>query len=376
MWRRRRPVEDADGEEDDDARRSRRARTAATIVRIGTSELRRRRCSSSSSYMPAVLSAAIGGAAYRNPRIGRLPIAHLASIRPPRGTGGMYRRLARIAPPSRQIHGAGAICRIGGVRPLRPKSAYGLCLARFRNMRNRPVLAPAKAYAAGAVPGCWDEAEVGWLNAGGADRGADVKKAFMRRAGTVSGRRRAGGSAAPASAAQPQPWEITLQPAASPIMEMIHSFNNGLLIVMALIVALRPGLLVYVHGPLQRARQPGAVEDQPQHADRGHLDGRADPDPGRHRGPSFSLLFAEHDPARAIAGYDPDRRRSPSRRPAASGTGPTNIPTTATSRSNSLMLTEEDAPPIRSPARACSPSTTSWSCRSAPSSACRSPAPT
>jgi cytochrome c oxidase subunit 2 len=40
-------------------------------------------------------------------------------------------------------------------------------------------------------------------------------------------------SAGPASAAQPQPWEITLQPAASPIMAMIHSFNNGTLIVVS-----------------------------------------------------------------------------------------------------------------------------------------------
>ena len=35
---------------------------------------------------------------------------------------------------------------------------------------------------------------------------------------------------APALAAQPQPWEITLQPDGSPIMEMIHAFNNGTLI--------------------------------------------------------------------------------------------------------------------------------------------------
>ena len=30
---------------------------------------------------------------------------------------------------------------------------------------------------------------------------------------------------------QPQPWQIGFQPAATPIMEMIHRFNNGLLIV-------------------------------------------------------------------------------------------------------------------------------------------------
>src|SRR5687767_10921457 len=46
-------------------------------------------------------------------------------------------------------------------------------------------------------------------------------------------------------AAQPEPWQIGLQPAASPIMEMIHSFNNGLLIVMALITLFVLALLLY-----------------------------------------------------------------------------------------------------------------------------------
>src|SRR6476660_3433334 len=36
---------------------------------------------------------------------------------------------------------------------------------------------------------------------------------------------------AAAGASQPRPWEMNLQPAASPIAEMIHRFNNGLLIV-------------------------------------------------------------------------------------------------------------------------------------------------
>ena len=46
-------------------------------------------------------------------------------------------------------------------------------------------------------------------------------------------------------AAQPEPWQIGLQPAASPIMEMIHSFNNGLLIVMTLITLFVLALLLY-----------------------------------------------------------------------------------------------------------------------------------
>ena len=113
--------------------------------------------------------------------------------------------------------------------------------------------------------------------------------------------------AAPAHATQPEPWEIDLQPAASPIMEMIHAFNNGILIVVALIVIFVLALLLIV---IMR------------------FNVRANPVPSRtsHNTlievlwtivpililvgiaiPSFSLLFAEHDPARAIPGYDPEK---------------------------------------------------------------------
>jgi cytochrome c oxidase subunit 2 len=107
----------------------------------------------------------------------------------------------------------------------------------------------------------------------------------------------------------PQPWQITLQPAASPIMAMVHRFNDGLLIVVALITIFVLGLLVYVMV---------------------RFNARANPVPSRttHNTlievawtvvpililvgiavPSFSLLFAEHDPARAIAGFDPAKDR-------------------------------------------------------------------
>jgi cytochrome c oxidase subunit 2 len=108
-----------------------------------------------------------------------------------------------------------------------------------------------------------------------------------------------------AGATQPEPWQIGLQPAATPIMEMIHHFNNGLLVVVALIVVFVLALLLYI---ILR------------------FNVRANPVPSRttHNTlieviwtvvpililvgiavPSFALLFAEHDPARAIAGYDP-----------------------------------------------------------------------
>lgn len=110
----------------------------------------------------------------------------------------------------------------------------------------------------------------------------------------------------PASA-EPQNWEINLQPAATPIMEMIHRFNNGVLVVLTLIVILVLSLLVYCMV---------------------RFNARANPVPSRtsHNTlveviwtvvpililvgiavPSFALLFAEHDPARAIAGYDPEK---------------------------------------------------------------------
>ncbi|MCB1486646.1 MAG: cytochrome c oxidase subunit II [Bauldia sp.] len=115
------------------------------------------------------------------------------------------------------------------------------------------------------------------------------------------------GTAGPALATQPKPWEINLQPAGSPIMQMIHSFNNGLLIVVTLIVLLVLALLVVV---MLRFNE------------------RANPEPSKtsHNTlievvwtvlpililvgvavPSFSLLIAEHDPARAVQNYDPEK---------------------------------------------------------------------
>ena len=41
-----------------------------------------------------------------------------------------------------------------------------------------------------------------------------------------------------ADVTQPEPWQMGLQPAATPIMEMIHRFNDGLLVVVTLIVLL------------------------------------------------------------------------------------------------------------------------------------------
>jgi cytochrome c oxidase subunit 2 len=108
-----------------------------------------------------------------------------------------------------------------------------------------------------------------------------------------------------ALAAQPEPWQIGLQPAASPIMEMIHRFNNGLLIVVTLITLFVLGLLLFCMIRFNARSHP--VPSRTSHNTLVEvvwtvlpiliLVGIAVP--------SFALLFAQHDPARAIPGYDP-----------------------------------------------------------------------
>lgn len=112
-------------------------------------------------------------------------------------------------------------------------------------------------------------------------------------------------SAVPAFAAEPQPWQVWHQPAASPIMEMIHRFNGGLTIVVTVIVVFVLALLLYVMMRFSAKRNP--VPSKTSHNTLVEvvwtilpiliLVGIAVP--------SFSLLFAEHDPARAIPGFDP-----------------------------------------------------------------------
>jgi cytochrome c oxidase subunit 2 len=117
------------------------------------------------------------------------------------------------------------------------------------------------------------------------------------------------GLAGVASAAQPQPWEVNLQPAATPIMGMIHAFNNGVLVVVTAIVLFVMVLLVYVMVRFNARANP--VPSKVSHNTLIEviwtvvpiliLVGIAVP--------SFALLFAEHDPARAIQGFDPAKDR-------------------------------------------------------------------
>lgn len=114
------------------------------------------------------------------------------------------------------------------------------------------------------------------------------------------------GFAGPVLANQPQPWEINLQPSGSPIMTMIHAFNNGLLLVVTAITILVLALLVIVMVRFNARRNP--VPSKTSHntlievvwtvAPILILVGIAIP--------SFSLLIAQHDPARAIPNYNPE----------------------------------------------------------------------
>lgn len=134
-----------------------------------------------------------------------------------------------------------------------------------------------------------------------------MKKALRQFASVISAGAGVVGTAASACAAQPEPWQIGLQPAASPIMEMIHRFNDGLLIVVSLIVLFVLVLLVYCMVRFNARRNP--VPSKTSHNTLVEvawtivpiliLVGIAVP--------SFALLIAEHDPSRVIADYDPSK---------------------------------------------------------------------
>ena len=54
----------------------------------------------------------------------------------------------------------------------------------------------------------------------------------------------------------PTPWQLGLQPAASPIMEQIHSFHTYVTIIITLIALFVLGLLVYVMARFNERRNP------------------------------------------------------------------------------------------------------------------------
>ena len=71
---------------------------------------------------------------------------------------------------------------------------------------------------------------------------------------------------------QPTEWQMDLQQAATPIMEQIRWFENYTLWFIVPITVFVLLLLIVVVVRFRALRQPGSLEDQPQHRDRDRLD--------------------------------------------------------------------------------------------------------
>jgi cytochrome c oxidase subunit 2 len=107
------------------------------------------------------------------------------------------------------------------------------------------------------------------------------------------------------ASAQAENWQITFDDPASPIMEQIVTFNNGVLIVITLITLFVMGLLGWVMYRYRARRNP--VPSKTTHNTVVEvlwtilpvlvLVGIAIP--------SFGLLFAQYDPSRVLEDYDP-----------------------------------------------------------------------
>ncbi|MFN9001377.1 MAG: cytochrome c oxidase subunit II transmembrane domain-containing protein [Holosporales bacterium] len=57
-------------------------------------------------------------------------------------------------------------------------------------------------------------------------------------------------------AAQPEPWQLNFQPAASPVMERIHSMHHILLVLMVVVAVIVFALLFYVIYRFRAHRNP------------------------------------------------------------------------------------------------------------------------
>src|SRR5690606_8374404 len=136
------------------------------------------------------------------------------------------------------------------VRPLPFKTACGFSLRRFQTMEIGACRSGNKPYTSGGLLGLMSFRRiVGW---GETLRNEErmVTNALVRHfSGTALALTGVLGIAGPVLAqdatGQPMPWQLNLQPAATPVAEMVHRFNTGLLVVAALILLLVLVLLVY-----------------------------------------------------------------------------------------------------------------------------------
>ncbi len=155
-----------------------------------------------------------------------------------------------------------------------------------------------------------------------------------------------------AHAAQPTPWGLGFQAPATSVMEQIRWFEQYTLWFIVPITLFVLGLLAYVTWRFSAARNPRCLKDQPQHADRGHLDGRPGVDSACHRVPSFSCSPTVR-PAKA----------DDIKRPAISGTGAMNTRQRRVTFEIYLNMRAEIRRGRKAAVtRRCSRSTSGWSC--------------
>lgn len=81
-------------------------------------------------------------------------------------------------------------------------------------------------------------------------------KAFIALLGAAGFAGAGFAGATPAKAAQPEPWQLGLQEAATPVMEQVQDFHNLLLVIITAIVILVLGLQLYVVFRYHEKRNP------------------------------------------------------------------------------------------------------------------------
>jgi cytochrome c oxidase subunit 2 len=113
-----------------------------------------------------------------------------------------------------------------------------------------------------------------------------------------------------AHAGAPQPWQISFQPPATPLMEMVERFSDGLLVVVALITAFVLALLVYVMVKFNAQANPIPSRTTHNTLIEVSVDGGADPHPGRHCGALVLVAVRGPRSRPRHSGYDPAKDRT------------------------------------------------------------------
>ena len=94
-------------------------------------------------------------------------------------------------------------------------------------------------------------------------------------------------SAGTAAAQVPQPWQIGMQAAHSPVQQSIEQLHNLVLIIITVITLFVAGLLAYVMVRYSARRNPTPSRISAQHGAGSGLDGHSRADPGGDRHPEL-----------------------------------------------------------------------------------------